>query len=125
MVISGTGSLVMEKSEVRWDRVRFGLFEAEFRAGELRRSGIRIRLQGLPFKLLSILLERPGELVPREELQQRIWGTSTVVDFEHSLGSAINKLREPLPDSPQNPPYIETLTRQAYHFIPPLPTITT
>ncbi len=125
MVISGTGSLVMEKSEVRWDRVRFGLFEADLRAGELRRSGIRIRLQGLPFKLLSILLERPGELVTREELQQRIWGTSTVVDFEHSLGSAINKLREALCDSAENPRYIETLARRGYRFITPVQTITT
>ena len=85
----------MGESSVRWDRVRFGVFEADLRTGELRKSGIRIRLQSLPFKLLSILVEHPGEIVTREELQQRIWGDSTVVDFDHSLGTAVKKSAKP------------------------------
>ena len=123
MLLSAAGSVEMEQPGGRWDRVRFGLYEADLRAGEVRRAGIKIRLQGLPFKLLAILLDRPGELVTREELQQRIWGTSTVVDFEHSLGSAINKLRDALCDSADNPRYIETLARRGYRFISPVETI--
>ncbi len=107
----------MGESSVRWDRVRFGVFEADLRTGELRKSGIRIRLQSLPFKLLSILLEHPGEIVTREELQQRIWGDSTVVDFDHSLGTAVNKIREALGDSAESPRFIETLARRGYRFI--------
>jgi len=87
---------------LRSDRVRFGVFEADLRSGELRKHGMRIRLQSLPFKLLSLLLEHPGELVSREELQQRIWDDSTVVDFDHSIGSAVNKVREALGDSAES-----------------------
>jgi Tol biopolymer transport system component/DNA-binding winged helix-turn-helix (wHTH) protein len=108
---------------LRWDRVRFGVFEADSRSGELRKHGMRIRLQGLPFKLLALLLERPGELVTREELQQRIWDDSTVVDFDHSIGSAVNKVREALGDSAESPRYIETLARKGYRFIAPVQVI--
>ena len=101
-------------------RVRFGIFEADLGAEELRRSGIRIKIQNQPFKVLSCLLERPGEIVTREQLQQRLWGSETTVDFDHSLGTAINKLREALRDSADNPRFIETLARRGYRFIAPV-----
>lgn len=99
---------------------RFGLFEADSGSGELRKSGVRLRLQAQPFRVLLCLLERPGELVTREGLPQRLWGDDTIVDFDHSLGTALNKLREPLRDSADNPPFIETLARRGYRFIAPV-----
>ena len=108
-----------EKTAVRF---RFGLFEADADTGELRKSGIRIRLQAQPFRVLLCLLERPGEVVTRDEIQQRLWGTDTIVDFDHSLGTAINKLRESLGDSAENPRFIETLARRGYRFIAPVTT---
>lgn len=113
----------MSPPTIRWDRLRFGVFEADLRSGELRKYGMRIRLQSLPFKLLAILLERAGEVVTREELQERIWGSSVVVDFDHSLGSAVNKIREALGDSAENPRYIETLARRGYRFVAPVQSI--
>ena len=101
-------------------KIRFGLFEADLSTGELRKSGIRIRIQAQPFRVLTLLLEKPGEVVTREELQQRIWGTDTIVDFDHSLGTAINKLREALGDSAENPRFIETLARRGYRFLAPV-----
>ncbi len=101
-------------------RVRFGVFEADLKAGELRRAGIRIRIQRQPFKVLALLLEHAGELVTREQIQQRLWGNDTTVDFDHSLGIAINKLRETLSDSADNPRFIETLARRGYRFIAPV-----
>src|SRR5579875_629801 len=101
-------------------KLRFGLFEADLATGELRKSGIRIRIQAQPFRVLTFLLERPGEVVTREELQQRLWGSDTIVDFDHSLGTAINKLREALRDSAENPRFIETLARRGYRFIAPV-----
>ena len=101
-------------------RFRFGLFEADSGSGELRKSGIRMRLQAQPFRVLICLLERPGELVTREEIQQRLWGSDTIVDFDHSLGTAINKLRDTLGDSADNPRFIETLARRGYRFIAPV-----
>lgn len=101
-------------------RIRFGLFEADLDSGELRKSGIRIRIQAQPFRILRMLLERPGEVVTREEIQQRLWGHDTVVDFDHSLGTAINKIREALGDSAESPRFIETLARRGYRFIAPV-----
>ena len=101
-------------------KISFGLFEADLLTGELRKSGIRVRIQGQPFKVLSLLLERPNEVVSRDEMQQRIWGDQTNVDFDHSLGTAINKLREALGDSADNPTFIETLARKGYRFIAPV-----
>lgn len=95
------------------------------RTGELRKSGIRIKVQSQPFKLLVALLERPGQLVTREELRQLIWGNETAVDFDHSLGTAINKLRDALSDSADNPRYIETLAKRGYRFIAPVQIIET
>jgi Tol biopolymer transport system component/DNA-binding winged helix-turn-helix (wHTH) protein len=101
-------------------RVRFGLFEANLETGELHKSGTRVRIQGQPFRILSMLLERPGEVVTREEIQHRLWGGNIVVDFDHSLGTAINKIREALGDSADNPRFIETLARRGYRFIAPV-----
>ncbi len=101
-------------------RVSFGLFEADLLSGELWKAGRRIKLQSQPFKVLSALLERPGEVVTREELQLRLWGRNTVVDFDHSLGTAINKIREALGDSADNPRFVETLARRGYRFIAPV-----
>ncbi|HSY01222.1 MAG TPA: winged helix-turn-helix domain-containing protein [Acidobacteriaceae bacterium] len=109
-----------EHQEKTAARFRFGLFEADAESGELRKSGIRIRLQAQPFRVLICLLERPGEVVTREEIQQRLWGNDTIVDFDHSLGTAINKLRESLGDSAENPRFIETLARRGYRFLAPV-----
>jgi len=101
-------------------RVRFGPFEADLPAGELRKSGLKLRLAGQPFEILSMLLERPGEVVTREQLRQRLWPQNTYVDYEHSLNAAINKLREALSDSADRPLYVETLPRRGYRFIAPV-----
>jgi Tol biopolymer transport system component/DNA-binding winged helix-turn-helix (wHTH) protein len=101
-------------------RVQFGIFEADLEAEELRRSGVRVRLQSQPFKLLASLLEHPGEVVTRKTLQQKLWDADTTVDFDHSLGIAVNKLREVLGDSAENPRFVETLARRGYRFIAPV-----
>src|ERR1700731_81575 len=101
-------------------KVTFGLFEAHLQSGELWKAGKRIKIQSQPFKVLSALLERPGEIVSKEELQLRLWGKDTTVDFDHSLGTAINKIREALGDSADNPRFIETLARRGYRFIAPV-----
>lgn len=103
-------------------RVRFGVFEADFRAGELRKSGMKIKLHAQPMAVLKALLERPGEIVTREQLQQKLWGSNTFVDFDHGLNKTINKLREALSDNADTPRYIETLPRRGYRFIAPLTT---
>ena len=101
-------------------RMQFGIFEADLEAGELRRSGVRVHLQSQPFKLLEALLEHPGEVVSRETLQLELWGADTTVDFDHSLGIAVNKLREALNDSAENPRFVETLAKRGYRFIAPV-----
>src|SRR5580692_2836472 len=111
---------MLEQTPTHLGKIRFGVFEADFRTGELRKCGIRIKLQSQPFKLLAILLSHPGEIVTREELQQQIWGSETVVNFDHSLGTAVNKVREALSDSAENPRYIETLAKRGYRFIAPV-----
>lgn len=97
--------------------IRFGTFEADLRAGELRKQGTKIKLQGQPFQVLQVLLEQPGQIVTREELQQKIWPADTFVDFDHGLNNAIRRLRESLNDSAENPRFIETLSRRGYRFI--------
>jgi DNA-binding winged helix-turn-helix (wHTH) protein len=99
---------------------RFGVFELDLAAGELRKSGAKLRLQEQPFQVLALLLERPGDLVTREEIRQKLWPADTFVDFDHSLNTAVNKLRETLGDSASNPRYIETLARRGYRFIAPV-----
>jgi YD repeat-containing protein len=101
-------------------RLSFGLYEIDLQTGELWKAGFRIKLQGQPFKVLTTLLEKPGQVITREELQARLWGKDTVVDFDHSLGTAINKIREALGDSAENPRFIETLARRGYRFIAPV-----
>ena len=100
--------------------VRFGVFEIDLAAGELRKNGAKLRLQEQPFQVLALLLERAGDLVTREELRQKLWPADTFVDFDHSLNTAVNKLRDTLGDSASSPRYIETLARRGYRFIAPL-----
>jgi DNA-binding winged helix-turn-helix (wHTH) protein len=100
--------------------VRLGNFEANLRSGELRKHGLKIRVPGQPFKILAALVERPGEVVTREDLRSSLWPSETFVDFEHRLNSAIKKLREALGDSADQPLYIETLPRVGYRFIAPV-----
>src|SRR3984957_19584213 len=99
------------------DKLRFDGYELDVHAGELRKHGVRLRLRGQPLQLLEMLLERPGQVVTREELQSRIWPAKTFVDFDHGLHNAIARIREVLGDSPETPRYIETLPRHGYRFI--------
>jgi DNA-binding winged helix-turn-helix (wHTH) protein/tetratricopeptide (TPR) repeat protein len=100
--------------------LRFGVFEVDVRAGELRKQGVRIKLQEQPFQVLTILLQRPGDFVTREELRSRLWQSDTFVDFDNGLNTSINKLREALGDSADNPRFIETLPRRGNRFIAPV-----
>ena len=100
--------------------LRFGVFEVDVRAGEVHKQGARIKLQERPFHVLTVLLQRPGEVVTREELRSQNWPADTFVDFDNSLNTAINKLREALGDSADNPRFIETLPRRGYRFIAPV-----
>jgi DNA-binding winged helix-turn-helix (wHTH) protein/tetratricopeptide (TPR) repeat protein len=104
--------------------LRFGVFEVNFSARELRKHGTWIRLPGQPFAILAMLLEKPGEVVTREEMRRRLWTSDTFVDFEHSLNSAVKKLRTALSDSPEKSLYIETLPRIGYRFIAPVTKVT-
>lgn len=100
--------------------VRFGAFEADLASGELRKNGTRIRLQEQPFQMLALLLERPGEMVTREDLRSRLWAGDTFVDFDHSLNTAVNKVREALGDVASNPRFVQTVARRGYRFIAPV-----
>src|SRR5436305_3069620 len=99
---------------------RFGVFELDLRAGELRRHGHKIKLQEQPFQVLSQLLEKPGEVITREELRNRLWPADTFVDFDHSLNAAIRRLRDALGDSADNPRFVETVARRGYRFLAPV-----
>jgi DNA-binding winged helix-turn-helix (wHTH) protein len=103
-------------------KLRFGPFEADLRTGELWREGTRIPLQDKPFQLLAALLQRPGELVTREELREQLWAEAVFTDFEHGLNKAVNKLRRALDDPADGPRYVETLPRRGYRFVAPLTT---
>ena len=107
----------MDNLEAQPERVVFSHFEVNLRSGELRKNGRKVRIQSLPFQLLTVLMERPNEVVTREELSRRLWPGDTFVDFEHSIGTAINKLRGALGDSAAEPRYVETLPRRGYRFI--------
>jgi len=100
--------------------LRFGAFELDLRAGELHKKGLRVKLQEQPFRVLTLLIQRPGELVTREEFRSQIWPADTFVDFDNSLNTSINKLRETLGDSAESPHFIETLPRRGYRFIAPV-----
>ncbi len=96
---------------------RFGVFELDPRAGELRKQGMKIKLQGQPVQILVMLLERPGEIVTREELQKKLWPADTFVDFEQGLNNAMKRLRAALDDDAESPRFIETLPRRGYRFV--------
>lgn len=98
-------------------QVRFGAYHADLRTAELRKHGRKIRLAGRPFHVLALLLERPGELLTRQELQSRLWPADTFVDFEHGVNAAVQTLRRALCDSHKKPRFIETLPRRGYRFI--------
>ncbi|MEO8049902.1 MAG: winged helix-turn-helix domain-containing protein [Acidobacteriota bacterium] len=97
--------------------VRFGSFEANFRSGELRKSGIKLKLPGQPLQVLELLLEQPGSVITRDELRRRLWPADTFVDFDNALNTAVNKLREALSDTAANPRFVETLPRRGYRFL--------
>jgi DNA-binding winged helix-turn-helix (wHTH) protein len=103
--------------------LRFGVFEANLTAGELRKNGARIRLQEQPFQVLATLLQNAGQVVTRENLRAKIWPADTFVDFDHSLNTAINKIREALGDSASSPRFVETLARRGYRFIAPVESV--
>jgi len=98
-------------------RLRFGIFELDLRAGELRKHGLRIRTQEQPFQVLALLLEHSGDVVTREELQKKLWPADTFVDFDHGLNKAISKIREALSDSVESPRFVETVARRGYRFL--------
>jgi len=98
-------------------RLSFGVFELDLRAGELRKRGVRVRLQQQPFQVLAILIAQAGQVVSREELQKTVWPADTFVDFDHGLNKAINKIREALADSAESPRFVETVARRGYRFI--------
>ena len=100
--------------------IRFGAFELDPKAGELRKSGMKTRLPEQSLQLLMLLLQQPGEVVTREEMRKRLWPNGTFVDFDHSLNAAMKRLREALDDSADNPRFVETLPRHGYRFIAPV-----
>ena len=110
----------MVSDHAKATRVSFGLYEADLHTGELWKAGRRIRLQGQPFRVLAALLERPGEVVSKTELQTLLWGKDAVGGFDQSLGTAINKIRDALGDTADNPRFVETLARRGYRFIAPV-----
>src|SRR6266487_4675023 len=107
---------MQEDHQIR-GRLSFGVFELDLRAGELRKHGLRVRLQEQPFQVLAILLEHRGELVTREEFQKKLWPADTFVDFDHGLNKAINKIRDALGDSAESPRFVETVARRGYRFV--------
>jgi DNA-binding winged helix-turn-helix (wHTH) protein len=100
--------------------IRFSTFELNLQTGELRQEGRKLKLQEQPFQVLAALLERPGEIVTREELRSKLWRSDTFVDFDHSLNAAIKRLRDALGESADSPEFIETLARRGYRFIAPV-----
>jgi TolB-like protein/DNA-binding winged helix-turn-helix (wHTH) protein/Tfp pilus assembly protein PilF len=110
----------MESPPLRAQHYQFGVFTVDTRSGELRKHGMRVKLQERPFQLLVALIENPGEIVSRQELRQRLWPDGTFVDFDHSLSSAVNKLRSAIHDSAAHPRYVETVGRRGYRFVYPI-----
>ncbi len=102
------------------DRVRFGVFEADLRSGELRRNGVKVRLQDLPFRALALFLSRPGDIITREEFRQALWPSDVFVDFEQGISSAIMRLRDALGDSADNPIFVQTIERRGYRWVAPV-----
>lgn len=110
----------MGSLQVRPSLIRFGVFEADLAAGELRRNGVRVRLQDLPFRMLTILLSRPGVVITREEFRQALWPPDVFVDFEQGISSAVMRLRDALRDSADSPIFIETIERRGYRWVGPI-----
>jgi DNA-binding winged helix-turn-helix (wHTH) protein len=121
-VIGYTGMSMTDTRQAR--RYRFGVFEADAGTGELRRKGLRVKLHAQPFEVLCMLLERPGELLTREEICRELWPDGTFVDYEHGVNSAVNRIREALGDTAGNPRFVETLARRGYRFLAPVEQIT-
>ena len=105
--------------------VRFGAFELDLSVAELRKHGLKLRLQDQPYQVLLMLLEDPGQVVTREQIQQKLWPEGTFVDFEHGLNAAIQRLRQVLGDSADNPRFVETMARRGYRFVAPVARATT
>jgi DNA-binding winged helix-turn-helix (wHTH) protein/tetratricopeptide (TPR) repeat protein len=122
---SGFDCALMDNSGSRTPRYRFGPFELDPEEGSLARNGSRVRVQDLPYRLLVMLLERPGEIVTREEVRQRLWPENTFVEFDNSLGVAIRKVRDALDDDAEAPRYVETLPRRGYRFVAPVTALAT
>lgn len=116
--IEYTAMAMMDKQAAA--RYRFGVFEANAATGELRRQGIRVKLNTQPFQMLMLLLERPGELLTREDIARELWPEGTFVDFEHGVNSAVNRIREALGDKANNPRFVETVARRGYRFVAPV-----
>jgi cholera toxin transcriptional activator len=116
----GRAAMPMPPSSSEARLLRFGVFEVDLAAGELRKNGARIRLQEQPFQVLTTLLTNAGQVVTRDDLRQKIWPADTFVDFDHSLNTAVNKIREALGDSASSPRFVETLARRGYRFIAPV-----
>jgi DNA-binding winged helix-turn-helix (wHTH) protein/Tfp pilus assembly protein PilF len=110
----------MASPQVSSGTVRFGVYEADLRSGELRKNGAKVRIQEMPFRALTVLLSRPGDVISREELRQALWPEGVFVDFEQGISSAVRRLRDALGDSADNPVFIETLERRGYRWIAPL-----
>src|SRR6266850_7681869 len=110
----------MAAPQSSFSSVRFGIFTADLQSGELWKGGIRIRVQIQPFQILKVFLERPGQLITREELQSKVWPSDTFVDFDQGLNKAINKLRDALCDNADAPQFIETVPKRGYRFIAPV-----
>ncbi len=119
-MVSHRGFPVQSRSTVHI--VRFGTFELDLRAGELHKNGLKIHLPDQSIQILAMLLERPGEVVTREEIQAKLWPDDTIVEFDHSINAAVKRLRQALGDSADNPRYVETLTRVAATGSSPQPT---
>src|SRR6202047_1633219 len=113
----GRAVMPMPSSNREARLLRFGVFEVDLTAGELRKNGARIRLQEQPFQVLTALLQNAGQVVTRDELREKIWPADTFVDFDHSLNTAVNKVREALGDSASSPRFVETLARRGYRFL--------
>src|SRR5579863_9961889 len=110
----------MSPAERSANVVAFDVFQVDLRAGELYKAGRKIKLQDQPFQVLAMLLEKPGEVVTREEIQKRLWPADTFVDFDHSLNTAIKKLRQALGDDKKKPRFVETLPKRGYRFLAPV-----
>jgi TolB-like protein/DNA-binding winged helix-turn-helix (wHTH) protein/Tfp pilus assembly protein PilF len=119
-ILSSIPGTTMEQNHHSPRNVRFGVFEADMEAGELRKHGLRLKLSEQPFQILAMLVARPGEVVSREVLRERLWPSDTFVDFDHGLNNAVMRLREVLGDSSDHPRFIETLPRRGYRFIAPV-----